>query len=890
VPTRGRPQGSQDDRAPDRWRPGVSARLLGTIAVPLVVMSVVLTSTVLESREQVQLATEVSDRVEQLEKLVALRSAMFKERVAGEIFLPTRRPPFELLSSTQFGAQLADRPEELVEATDEALAALDADVVPFDARDLAQARAEQPTEASGTEPARMRRFSELDEDLTRSITKDLTFVRESATALGDVDLIRAGAIFQRSVELPGQAGVVIAEIADLWVSEPAARPERQSRVAMALATFEASSARYVSSLEGTSAAELGVPEIPPMPERLRDAVDLALAGGLTTADRPAGTPTEVGVGLLDGVDWMLEVNGLPTLTAHTADEKAEAFAARARSTERQAAALAFGALGVSIVAAVLFGRSIVGPVRRLTDHAERIGAGQLEVDDRALHGPPEMVRAAQAMNDVVDNLVLLERKSNALVHADFDDPELQRQLPGRLGASLQLSMETLSTSIAQREALQAQLQYDAMHDSLTGLGNRAALIAMLSRVQQVDGAIRAAIVYIDLDNFKDINDRFGHAAGDDVLRAVAGRMMSVVPARALVARLGGDEFVIALDEVDGIDEPIQVARRVWEAIAQPVQIDGRSVDVAASIGVAIAGHGSSETGVEALLRMADFAVYSVKQHPTERIALYDEELHRQLVQQREVEEALRHALRPDADELRLVFQPIVDAQDLGLRGVEALLRWTKPDGERVGPDVFIPIAERSDLILEVDRWVLAHALAQLRVWGDELDGVSMSVNVSGRSILDRTFIECVGDALLASGVAASRLRLEVTETAIVEDLELAASHLAQLRALGVSVVIDDFGTGYTSVAHLRALPVDEIKVDASFVQHLDDEDNRVLVEMIVQLAEQLALPTVAEGVETQEQAEQLRGIGCTSLQGYLFSQPLEPQHVVEWGRQPVRQR
>ncbi len=872
-----------------RWRPGVSTRLLGAIAVPVVVLALLLGATVRQSHRNVEQARAVSTVVTVLDQLVALRAAVFKERVAAEIFVPSRRPPVQLLAATEFGAQLSERPEEMVEATDSALAALAPADRPFDQADLERARAEQPTESEG-EPARLQGFALLDEQSERAITEGLTFVRETAIELGDVEMIRAGTVFQRSVELPGEAGLVIAETADLWVAPPSQRPELQSRLAMAVATYEASSRRYASAAGSRTADELRADQVLEMPPALRTAVDLGLAGELTGAARPAGEPPTIGIGLLAGVDWILEVNALPSRLAASAQTTAREVADGALTTEQRTAAFALAAVSVSIAAAVLFGRSIVGPVRRLTDHAERIGSGQLEPDARAWHGPPEIVRASQAMNDMVDNLVLLERKSNALAQADFDDPALQRQLPGRLGASLQLSMETLSNSVAQREALQEQLQHDALHDSLTGLGNRAALISMLSRVQHDDGdATTVAVIFIDLDDFKGINDRYGHAAGDDVLRVAAARMLSVVPARALVTRLGGDEFVIALSEVDGIDEPIEVARRVTRSLGHPVEIGGSTIEMRASAGVAISGHGSGETGVEALLRMADFAVYSVKLDPNEDIAIYDEALHQRLIHQREVEEALRTALHPESAELRLVFQPIVLSSDYTLRGVEALLRWSTAHGGTIAPDEFIPIAERSDLILDVDQWVLERALRHLRDWTDDasIGAIGMSVNVSGRSLLDRTFVERVGDALLASGIDASRLRLEVTETAIVEDLDLVAVHLAQLQALGVRVVIDDFGTGYTSVAHLRALPVDEIKIDGSFVQGLEDDENRVLVEMIVQLARQLDVPTVAEGVETVEQAEQLREIGCTSLQGYLFSRPVEAECVAEWGGRPV---
>ena len=857
---------------------GVFARLIAAIAVPVVVLSLVLGASVIERHDDVRRAGIVSARVALLEQLVTLRSALFQERLAAEVFLPSRRPSDELLASTEFGARLSEDPGRLVEDTDDALAAIPPADRPIDRDDLEAARAAQPDVVPGSTEI-SRRFDHVDRELGRAITAQLTVVRESAIQLGDVDMIRAGTIFQRSVELPEGAGALVADLADLWAADED-RARLQTEVAVTLANFRRSSTGFSSaftdpqsSLSTTSADVLVVPDA------LSDAIDQALSGALSSPDRPALQPADVGVALLEGVDWILRVDAIPELAAEAATNTAQDVAESASDSERRVATLALGAIVVSIAAAVWFGRSIVKPVRRLTDQAERIGGGQLEFEPLDRHGPPEIVRASDAMHDVVDNLVLLEAKGQALARADFDDPALQQQMPGRLGASLQLSMEVLSASIEERESLQSRLRFEATHDSLTGLGNRASLVALLGSRRHGGGL---AVIFIDLNDFKGINDRHGHPVGDQVLKVVGDRMLSVAPARALVTRLGGDEFVIALPDVDGIDEPLEVARRVTRAVVVPFEVDGRVVEVGASAGVAVSGFGSLDVGPEALLRMADMAVYSAKLDPNENIAVYDEDLDRRLTHQRSLESALTSALHSTGDELRLVFQPIVRAADSTVDGVEALLRWSPPGRAAVPPDVFIPIAEHSDLILDVDHWVIGHALRHMAQWPAEgaAEDLSVSVNVSGRSLLDRTFVDRVTGLLAVSDVAASRLQVEVTETALVSDLDLAAEQLAQLRALGVRVVIDDFGTGYTSVAHLRTLPVDELKIDGGFVSRLhDDPEDRVLIEMITQLAHQLDLPVVAEGVETDEQAELLRVIGCDLLQGYLFSPPVEADEV-----------
>ncbi len=865
-------------------RLGVSARLLGASVIPVVVLASVLGGSVVEHHRAVLRAEAVAARVHELEALVSLRSAMFQEQVASEIFAPSRRPPDEMLARSEFGARILERPEWAAEQTDDALAAIPAEQRPFGRDDLERARRaslQDPRTAGATSSA----YDQVGRLLGRQIDDDLRFVRESAIELGQVPLIRAGTVFQRSIEMPEQAGVLVAALADLWAAELAERLPLQSTALRAFADFDGTSMRFADALvDDTSAAARAAAPVLLVPPGLDPSIEAVTSGSFISANRAPGSPTAVGAALLEGVDWILEVDDVRTLASSEVAAAAEDLASSARAQEQRVAGLALGVMTFAVAAAVLFGRSIARPVRRLTDRAERIGSGQLDSEPPELRGPPEVVRASIALHEVFDNLDLLERKGLALARVDFEDPALDEPLPGRLGASLQLSMEVLADSIEQREALQSRLRFEALHDSLTGLGNRASLIDTLHRALE---SSTAAVVFIDLDDFKGINDRHGHAVGDEVLREVAIRLSSAAPARALVARLGGDEFVIALLGTESIDESLEVARRAIRSVGQAMAAGGRLVEVGASAGVAVAGHGCGDAGVEALLRMADLAVYSAKHDPHADVVLYDDELDQRLTHQRLLEASLARALERGRDELRLQVQPIVDADDLAVRGVEALLRWQTPSGTSIPPDEFIPIAERSDLILDVDQWVIERALDHAARWSDEDPSASfsVSVNVSGRSLLDRSFVERVAAALSSSGVAPGRLHVEVTETAIVSDLELAASQLAELRALGVRVAIDDFGTGYTSIAHLRALPVDELKIDASFVAGVvHDDDNRALVEMINQLAHQMHVPTVAEGVESAEQVELLGEIGCDRMQGYFFSPPMDADRLLGWLR------
>ena len=871
---------------------GVSARMLGAILVPVLVLAVSLAASVAASHSDAERGAVVSERTMVLRSLVELRSAVFRERLALELFIPSRRPPPELLNTTTFGAQIDEDPGQLTRRTNAALAAMAPEDRPFDRAALDRARAtpvSEPLSGGAIQGA----FDEVDEMLARTMAADLTIVRESAIELADVRLIRAGTGLERSIRLPEEAAFLVAALAELWAAAPADRSAVQSQVAMALATMD-SSARRLAEAEGevSSAVSQAVERRLARPERLQTVTEAALSGSLSEPDRLPSEPVEVGLGLLDGVDWLLGVDEIPMHAADAATSASGQVAADARTAEQRAALLAAIAVLGSIIAAVLFGRSIVRPVRRLTDQAERIGSGSLDIDPRQ-QGPPEIVRATDAMNDVVANLVLLERKSQALARADFADESLQEPMPGRLGAAMQLSLAVLSDSIEERESLQSRLEFEASHDSLTGIGNRASLTDVLEQMRQdaVGSSALVAVTFIDLDDFKGINDRHGHSLGDEVLKVIAHRMVAVAPANSLVARLGGDEFVIATPDVGSVDEPVDIARQVIEVVSAPVEIDGRTVEVSASAGVAVAGGGEGGRPVEpaALLHMADLAVYTAKFDPNDNVAVYDDDLDRRLTHQREIEASMKSALDEGSEELHLVFQPIVSADDVHLLRVEALLRWNKPGVGDVPPDFFIPIAETSDLILGVDRWVIDAAIRQLSAWSrdPEHEAVAIAVNISGRSLLDHSFVGRVAAALARSGVRPELLSVEVTETALVSDLEMAASQLAELRDLGVRVAIDDFGTGFTSVAHLRALPVDELKIDRDFIQDLPEQGSRVLIEMITQLGHQLDLAVVAEGVETIDQVEALREIGCDQLQGYFFSRPLSADELTEWIRRRV---
>ncbi|QYG94958.1 EAL domain-containing protein [Iamia sp. SCSIO 61187] len=799
-----------------------------------------------------------------------------------EILVPERRPPDAVLATTELGRQILDGPAPLASATDDALARLAPEHRPFDPEELAQIRAESDEWVRSPDTIRAR-LGPLTTRTEKVMLRYATATRFAAVELGDLDLIAAGTTFQRSIRLPDAAGEVVASLSDLWAAGPEDRPRLQSQVAAGVARFTTLSELFADSVtdpDGPVAAYWSsTVQVPPT---IRSVLDEVESASLSSPDRRPGEPAAVGAALLEAIDWTIEADALPLIAAEVMIGVADDVADEARANERLTGGLVLLAIALSVTAAVLFGRSIVTPVRRLTDHAERIGRGELTLDPLPLGGPPEVATASVAFNDVVGTLRLLEQKGRALADVDLDHPSLHQALPGELGAALQRSTEVLSTSIVEREHLRSQLSHDATHDSLTGLANRAALMDALA--QQCAGqSPRAAAIFIDLDDFKRINDRLGHAGGDLVLQVVADRIAALAPTGSTVARLGGDEFVVVLSGAT-IDDAAERARAMVAAVAQPIRAGGQANRIKACAGVAAEDEASSPlAGPTDLLHRADLAVYDAKRVGPGTVVCFDAGFGDRVAHQNDVEEALAAALRPGADELRLVFQPIVATSTGALVGVETLIRWRR-DGAWVMPDDFIPIAERSGLVVRLDLWVLQAATAQMAAWADvpELADMTVSVNLSGRTLMRPTLPAEVEAALRAYDLAPNRLIVEVTETALITDLDLAAAQIDRVRASGVRVAIDDFGTGYTSIAQLRALPVDELKIDGSFIRGLPETTDRVLLQIVEDLADHLELFTVAEGVETAGQVEELAAIGCGALQGYFFSRPLDPDALARW--------
>jgi diguanylate cyclase (GGDEF)-like protein len=438
--------------------------------------------------------------------------------------------------------------------------------------------------------------------------------------------------------------------------------------------------------------------------------------------------------------------------------------------------------------------------------------------------------------------------------------------------------QELEKEVAERRQVEEQLLHNAFHDGLTGLANRALFMdhlkLALGRAERHE-SYQFAVLFLDLDRFKVVNDTLGHTVGDELLIEIARRLETAVRPGDTVSRLGGDEFTVLLDDMCDSDEASAVAERLQRELAVPFKLSEHEVFITVSIGVAMGAIGYQRP--EDILRDADTAMYRAKQLGKARYEMFDQAMHTRAMDRLALERDLRRAV--EQQEMFLQYQPIVSLGAGSLRGFEALVRWRHPQRGVIPPTDFISIAEETGLIIPLGRWVLEEACRQMSRWQNlslRDEPLQISVNLSCKQFLQPDLLEQVQEVLQETGLDPHSLKLEITETSVMENIETATRTLEQLQALGVEFSIDDFGTGYSSLSYLQRFPVNTLKIDRSFVSRItESEGTAEIVRTIMHLGQQLGMDVIAEGVETEQQSAQLRALGCKFAQGYYFSRPMD---------------
>ena len=450
---------------------------------------------------------------------------------------------------------------------------------------------------------------------------------------------------------------------------------------------------------------------------------------------------------------------------------------------------------------------------------------------------------------------------------------------------LKTAVRKLRQEITERQRIQQQLVHDALHDSLTGLPNRTLLLERieLSIVRaKRNPDYRYGLLFIDLDRFKIVNDSLGHFTGDQLLIAVSKLLQECIRKNDIVARLGGDEFVILLDGVKQLRDATIICDRIQQQLRSPFKLRGQNIFTSASIGIV---YSSSEyDNASDLMRDADIAMYRAKDNGKGCYALFDQIMYDEALKLVELENNLRLAL--EHGEFAMHYQPIISLDNNNLVGFEALIRWQHPQKGSISPIEFIPLAEDTGLILEIGGWLLKEACQQLQIWREqfafapEINSLEMSINLASRQLQEPQFIQQLDRILLETGVEGHSLKLEITEGVLIEPEGNIQNTLRQIKDRNIKLSIDDFGTGYSSLSYLRRFPIDNLKIDRSFVEQMNfDAENFEIVRLIITLAKTLGMKTISEGVETPKQLQQLKELGCEFAQGYFFSKPLSPQEV-----------
>jgi len=862
------------------------------VAVPVVGVVVLAALVVVPRLHEESSARRVASRADGLERLDAVQVALLDEEFPSEALIGARSLHVpEVLLTSVLGEPVTQAIAKARRQSDQALGALSQIA---SERGLASALRRElgayrmvVSNPKGTLQESTVFTNHMDQRLAaaseRLAERALSEAESSARSGTLTQAIQAAAIVNRVLLLGIEES---AAMADMWYASPGS-------------VNLAAEVDRLAETQGAYEQEVaGLTEVLPAPllsqwERWRTSPANRLVSQAIARSVTSGTPVPLALAESPafGEAEIARDKGLLSLAEHALGDVETAAADVASSAEGRAEGTLFGA-GLIVVCTVLLlaavAASIRRPLARVAEAARRISDGELT--EPTVRGLPEVEKVGRALAETVRTLQRVQGQADAIAAGVLDAPILAEAVSGPLGASMHESVTKVAVSIKERDQLREELAYQAAHDLLTSLPNRASateqLRAAMARCQRDGRAL--AVLFVDVDHFKRVNDTAGHAAGDRVLIEVARRMGSAVRQGDVVCRLGGDEFLVIMEPVADEAEAEGVGRRLVEAVSAPVDVGGRTISVSASVGVALSLDGSVDA--DRLLREADEALYRAKRSGRGRVERMDEQGRSVLRELDEVEAALPGAL--ERGELVLHYQPVVSLATGAVEGFEGLMRWLRPDGRVVGPDTFIPVAERSGLIWAMGRWALEEAASQLVRWSEQsgqLASVYVAVNASARQLAVPQFVGAVADVLERSGLEPGRLVVEVTETLMMSE-QWAVPHLSAIRELGVRVALDDFGTGYSSLGRLLALPVDLLKIDRSFVAGIDGDDRArsvKLVELMIEVARTARMGVVAEGVELLEQFERLAQMGCSSAQGYFFAKPMPAELVPAWVDQRV---
>jgi diguanylate cyclase (GGDEF)-like protein len=694
-------------------------------------------------------------------------------------------------------------------------------------------------------------FEELDSVIQAALFDSGSDPTDSALALRDTARLDALA---RTVVSAGELTQTSFE--RLLNVEPGERLDVDESIAVyqtRLATFT----ELLGPLERDALADVRDELVPVTPDIT---IDPTVGGGEIAND--ANAVADLAGLFLDQISLLDSLNKYSAAFHERVLTKALDRSAAAQATAARVQMLVAAVAFISLLTTVLVLFTTARPLTRLATRALAISDGDMSVDPLRPRGPRVVRRLTEAMNQMLVTLNGVNSQIDQMSNGEIDGAASDH-LPGAIGVSMRQSVARLSN-------MTEQLAYQAHHDPLTGLPNRFAAMERLDAL--FASTMSFSLLFVDIDGFKSVNDTQGHEAGDAVLREIGRRLSEITQSGEFVARLGGDEFIVIATDSVGTDAAVVLGMRIIQDIERPYGAEQTIFTLSASIGVVAST--SADNALDAL-RQADSALYSAKRRGRGRVETFDAALQASIEHEADIALALRHGVRNG--ELELHIQPVLNLATNSFTHAEALVRWNRGGTSMVSPGEFIPIAERSALIFEIERWVLTEACRTLVDWKQrepDLD-LRLAVNISGRHLIEGDLTADLDVALAITGADPSMLEFELTETHLLEDLEQATSVLNTLRARGIAIAVDDFGTGYSSMNYLRNLPVDVIKIDRSFVARSTEAGyDSTVIEAILTIARSLGLEVVAEGIETVEQLEYIRTVGCDRAQGFLLARPV----------------